>query len=71
MTVGVTGTLSSMGRKEAEEAILQRGGKAAGSVSRKTSLVVAGENAGSKLTRARELGVQVIDEAAFLEMLQK
>ena len=71
MTVVVTGTLSSMGRKEAEEAILQRGGKAAGSVSRKTSLVVAGENAGSKLTRARELGVQVIDEAAFLEMLQK
>ena len=71
MTVVVTGTLSGMGRKEAEEAILQRGGKAAGSVSRKTSLVVAGENAGSKLTRARELGVQVIDEAAFLEMLQK
>ena len=71
MTVVVTGTLSAMGRKEAEEAILQRGGKAAGSVSRKTSLVVAGENAGSKLTRARELGVQVVDEAAFLEMLQK
>ncbi len=71
MTVVVTGTLSAMGRKEAEEAILQRGGKAAGSVSRKTSLVVAGENAGSKLTKARELGVQVVDEAAFLEMLQK
>ena len=69
MTVVVTGTLASMGRREAEEAIAQNGGKAAGSVSRKTSLVVAGENAGSKLTRAGELGVRVIGEEEFLAML--
>lgn len=69
MTVVVTGTLSSMGRKQAEEAIVERGGKAAGSVSKKTSLVVAGESAGSKLAKAQELGVRVIDEAEFMEML--
>jgi len=69
MTVVVTGTLSSMGRSEAEAAIRDAGGKAAGSVSKKTSLVVAGENAGSKLTKAQSLGVQVIGEAEFLEML--
>jgi DNA ligase (NAD+) len=69
MTVVVTGTLSSMGRSEAEAAIRDGGGKAVGSVSKKTSLVVAGENAGSKLTKAQALGVKVIGEAAFLEML--
>ena len=69
MTVVVTGTLSSMGRSEAEAAIRDAGGKAAGSVSKKTSLVVAGENAGSKLTKAQSLGVRVIGEAEFLEML--
>ena len=69
MTVVVTGTLSSMGRSEAEAAIRDGGGKAAGSVSKKTSLVVAGENAGSKLAKAQSLGVQVIGEAEFLEML--
>ena len=69
MTVVVTGTLSGMGRAEAEEAIRQAGGKAAGSVSKKTSLVVAGESAGSKLTKAQALGIKVIDEAAFLKML--
>ena len=69
MTVVVTGTLSSMGRGEAEEAIRQAGGKAAGSVSKKTSLVVAGENAGSKLTKAQSLGVRVIGEDAFLALL--
>ena len=71
MTVVVTGTLSAMGRSEAEEAIRQQGGKAAGSVSKKTSLVVAGENAGSKLTKAQSLGIRVIGEAEFLEMLGK
>ena len=70
MTVVVTGTLSSMGRKEAEETIVSLGGKAAGSVSKKTSLVVAGENAGSKLTKAQTLGVKIIGEAEFLEMLK-
>ena len=69
MTVVVTGTLASMGRSEAEEAIRQAGGKAAGSVSKKTSLVVAGENAGSKLTEAQALGIEVIGEAEFLERL--
>ena len=69
MTVVVTGTLSSMSRAEAEEAIRMAGGKAAGSVSKKTSLVVAGESAGSKLTKAQSLGVPVIDEAAFLERI--
>ena len=71
MTVVVTGTLSSMGRSEAEEAIRSRGGKAAGSVSKKTSLVVAGESAGSKLTKAQALGVRVIGEAEFMEMLDR
>ena len=69
MTVVVTGTLSAMGRSEAEEAIRQRGGKAAGSVSKKTSLVVAGESAGSKLTKAQALGIKVIGEPEFLGML--
>ena len=69
MTVVVTGTLASMGRSEAEAAIRDAGGKAAGSVSKKTSLVVAGENAGSKLTKAQALGVKVIGETEFLEML--
>ena len=71
MTVVVTGTLSSMGRKEAEEAIRGAGGKAAGSVSKKTSLVVAGESAGSKLDKARELGIEVIGEEEFLERLKR
>lgn len=69
MTVVVTGTLASMGRKEAEEAIRAAGGKAAGSVSKKTSLVVAGESAGSKLTKAQSLGVEVIGEEEFLRRL--
>ena len=71
MTVVVTGTLSSMGRKEAEEAIRRAGGKAAGSVSKKTGLVVAGESAGSKLAKARSLGVEVIGEEEFLRRLGK
>ena len=69
MTVVVTGTLASMGRSEAEEAIRDAGGKAAGSVSKKTSLVVAGESAGSKLAKAQSLGVEVIGEAEFLRRL--
>jgi len=71
MTVVVTGTLESMSRGEAEEAIRNAGGKAAGSVSKKTSLVVAGEAAGSKLTKAQSLGVKVIGEEEFLKMLGK
>lgn len=70
-TVVVTGTLAAMSRAEAEEAIRRSGGKAAASVSKKTSLVVAGENAGSKLAKANALGVTVIGEEEFLRMLGK
>ncbi|MBQ3796211.1 MAG: NAD-dependent DNA ligase LigA [Butyrivibrio sp.] len=70
MTIVVTGTLPSLGRKEAEELIVKNGGKASGSVSKKTSLVLAGEAAGSKLTKANELGIKVISEAEFLEMIK-
>ncbi len=70
MTVVLTGTLSSMGRKEAAEIIERNGGKVSGSVSKKTSLVIAGEEAGSKLDKAVSLGVKVIDEKEFLEMVK-
>ena len=69
MTIVVTGTLPTLGRKEAEELIVKNGGKASGSVSKKTSLVLAGEAAGSKLTKANELGIRVIDEKEFLDMI--
>ncbi len=70
MTIVVTGTLPTLGRKEAEELIVKNGGKASGSVSKKTSLVLAGEAAGSKLTKAVELGIKVIDEAEFMKLLK-
>jgi DNA ligase (NAD+) len=69
-TLVVTGTLSGFTRDEAREAILARGGKAAGSVSRKTDAVVVGDNPGSKHDRAVELGVPVLDEDAFAHALQ-
>jgi DNA ligase (NAD+) len=68
-TVVVTGTLSGWDRTEAEEAIRAAGGKAAGSVSKSTSYLVAGESAGSKLTKAAELGVPVLDEEGFRKLL--
>lgn len=68
-SIVVTGTLSSLSRDEAEERIIQLGGKAASSVSKKTSFVVAGPGAGSKLAKAEELGVKVIDESEFLSIL--
>lgn len=68
-TVVITGTLSAMGRDEAKEAVEARGGKVSGSVSKKTDLLIAGEDAGSKLTKARELGVRILDEQAFLALL--
>jgi DNA ligase (NAD+) len=68
-TVVVTGTLEGFSREAAEEAVRAAGGKPGGSVSRKTDYVLAGEKAGSKLTKAQELGVTVLDEAAFRRLL--
>ena len=68
-TLVVTGTLSGFSRQEAEEAIRAAGGRPSGSVSRKTHYLVAGENAGSKLTKAQELGVPVLDEGGFRRLL--
>jgi DNA ligase (NAD+) len=69
-TFVITGTLPSLSRDEASALIIAHGGKVSGSVSKKTSYVLAGESAGSKLTKAQELGVAVIDEAALLAMTQ-
>ena len=70
MTFVLTGTLPTMTRDEAAELIKQRGGKVSGSVSKKTTYVIAGEAAGSKLTKAQSLGVTVIDEAELLNMIR-
>lgn len=69
MTFVLTGTLPTLTRDEASELIRQRGGKVSGSVSKKTTYVVAGEAAGSKLTKAQSLGVNVIDEATLMTMI--
>jgi DNA ligase (NAD+) len=69
LTIVVTGSLADFSRDEAKEAILVRGGKASGSVSKKTTFVVAGENAGSKHDKAIELGVPVLDEDGFKRLL--
>ena len=69
MTVVVTGTLNTMSRSEAEKAIVDNGGKASGSVSKKTSFVLAGSDAGSKLTKAQALGIRVINEEEFLSLI--
>ena len=68
-TVVVTGTLESFDRKSAEAAVRAAGGKPAGSVSRKTDFLLAGSNAGSKLARAEELGVTILDEAGFRALI--
>ena len=67
----VTGTLPSLSRNEAEDLIRAMGGTAAGSVSKKTAYVLAGEKAGSKLDKAQQLGIPVLDEAAFMKLIGK
>ena len=66
----LTGTLPTLSRNEASEIIEKFGGKTSGSVSKKTSFVLAGEEAGSKLTKAEELDIPIITEAEFLEMIK-
>jgi len=68
-SIVITGTMTNMTREEAEAKVIEEGGKAASSVSKKTNFVVAGPGAGSKLAKAEELGVEVIDEATFLVRL--
>jgi DNA ligase (NAD+) len=71
VSVVITGTLDAMSRDEAGEAVRQAGGKVTSSVSKKTSFVVAGESAGSKYDKAVELGVPILDEAAFRVLLEQ
>ena len=68
-TIVVTGTLPTLSREAAEALITANGGRPSGSVSKKTSFVLAGEKAGSKLTKAQELGIEILDEASFLARL--
>ena len=70
-TFVLTGTLSTMGRTEASEKIKQLGGKTSSSVTKKTDFVVAGESAGSKLTKAQELGITILNEDEFLKMINE
>lgn len=70
-TVVLTGEMSAMGRTQAKEILEKLGAKVTNSVSKKTHILVAGENAGSKLAKAQELGIRVINEAEFMEMVKK
>ena len=71
MTFVLTGTLPTMTRDEASALIKQNGGKVSGSVSKKTSYVVAGDEAGSKLTKAKDLGVKIIDENGLISLINE
>lgn len=71
MTFVITGTLPGMERKEAAALVESQGGKVTGSVSKKTTYLLAGENAGSKLAKAQDLGIDVIDETQFKTMLHQ
>jgi DNA ligase (NAD+) len=68
-TVVLTGTLSVFGRDEAQSRLERLGAKVSGSISKKTDFLIAGEAAGSKLDKARQLGVKVLDEATFLDLI--
>jgi DNA ligase (NAD+) len=68
-TFVITGTLEAMSREEAQRQIERRGGKVTGSVSKRTNYLVVGADAGSKLEKARELGVETLDEPAFLRLI--
>jgi DNA ligase (NAD+) len=70
MTFVITGTLPSMGRTDMEKLVKQYGGKVSGSVSKTTRYLIAGENAGSKLTKAQELGIEIISEEEVLELIK-
>jgi DNA ligase (NAD+) len=70
LTVVVTGSLEGFSRDQAKEAILSRGGKAAGTVSKKTDYVVVGDNAGSKADKAKDLGLKILDENGFRGLLE-
>ena len=65
----ITGTLPSYSRNEMKAMLIRHGGKVTGSVSKKTSYLVAGEAAGSKLSKAKELGIQILDESGILAMI--
>ncbi len=69
MSVVITGTLPTLSREDAESRVRAAGGKAASSVSAKTSFIVAGENPGSKYEKAQELDIPILDEEAFLKRL--
>jgi len=71
VTLVITGTLSGLSREDAKSAVEDRGGKVAGSVSKKTSALLAGDSPGSKFTKAQELGTPIIDEAVFLRLLEQ
>ena len=71
MTFVLTGTLKSFSRKEAEDIIEKFGGKTAGSVSKKTTYLLAGEDSGSKLTKAQDLGIKIINETEFMDMIKQ
>ena len=70
LTIVVTGSLERFTRDSVKEAIIARGGKASGSVSKKTDYVVVGESAGSKAEKAEQLGVPILDEAGFEKLLE-